>query len=1002
MLDTRSLPADLIPVAERAWEAIGENSSAQEQDALARALNAPGLAVQFATTLACSRFFAETLRRRPWLLEQLLVSGALEHPLRAEQLSSELGDLLHRPGDHGGETLEVQLRRFRQRHMLRIIWRDLNRLAPTLETTRDVSWLAEACIEHALAACSAELEEKWGVPTGVDSGRPQQLIVLAMGKFGAHELNLSSDIDLIFAYPEAGETVGGRRSLSNEEFFTRLGRALIAALDTLTVEGFVFRVDMRLRPYGESGALAHSFAALEAYYEEQGRDWERYALIKARPVSGDPAALRELEELLQPFVYRRYVDYSAIESLRSMKQAIVAEVRRRNLDNNVKLGRGGIREVEFIGQCFQLIRGGRDMSLQRRELIPVLEECAALGCLPREAVERLIVAYCFLRDTEHALQAWEDRQTQNLPADPAAQLALAHCMGFAAYEEFSDALSAHRALVVENFDALIAEAGSTPGAEEALPLWSADCDEDTLRELGFSDAVAASDSIETLFNSRLVQTLQAQGRERLDRFMPRLLSACAEVDDSDLALKRLLPLVSAVARRSAYLLLLIENPPALADLVALCAASPWIADALCSRPALLDELLDRGSLYSVPEREVLRSELRQQLARLPVEDLEGHMEALRYFKAAQILRVAASELAGRLPLMQVSDKLSFIAEACLEEVLHLAWAQMVARYGEPERTGEGFGFCIVAYGKLGGIELSYASDLDLVFVFDAQRGGNTKPLEGGGRSVDNSTFYTRLGQRIIHILETRMALGQLYEVDMRLRPSGASGLLASSIDAYARYQREDAWIWEHQALVRVRAIAGDPAVAQRIEALRRDILCTERDAQELALAVTAMREKMRRHARVTVAASEFDLKQGCGGIVDIEFMVQYAVLAWACEEPELARWSDNVRILEALSGSPHGGERGHLGPSHCQRLTEAYLAFRGETHRLALQQDSLRLAPEAFSASFSHHAAAVTEAWEILFGVVPGSEMGSSEIDSSELDNSETDSSEMDARENDG
>jgi glutamate-ammonia-ligase adenylyltransferase len=962
-LSLDDLPAPLAAAAERAWSAILERSDSAGREALAAAIGDAALSRQLARLLACSRYAADTLRSRPWLLEQLILSGATARPLHEGELETELADLVA-GGDGSPEAVGTALRRFRQRQMLRIIWRDLNRLAPTMETTRDVSWLAEACIGAALRACSADLEARFGVPTGKRSGAPQELIVLAMGKLGAGELNLSSDVDLIFFYPEAGETRGARRSLSNEEFFTRLGRALIAALDPVTAEGFVFRVDMRLRPYGDSGALVHSFAALEAYYQEQGRDWERYAMIKARPITGSARNRARLTQLLVPFVYRRYVDFSAIESLRSMKQLIVAEVRRRELADNVKLGGGGIREIEFIAQCFQLIRGGRDISLQRRELLPVLEECAALGCLPPPAVQELADAYRFLRDAEHALQAWEDRQTQELPVDELPRLALAHCMGFADFAVFREALDAHRARVARHFSDLIEAPEPAAKPPQLAGLWGAECDEAALRDLGFADPAAASERIEALFQSRRVQYLQTEGRERLDRFMPLLLAACGELADGDLALERTLPLVAAVLRRSAYLLLLIENPPALSDLVRLCAASPWIAESLAQRPALLDELLDRASLYTAPDREALGSELRQQLLRLSTEDLEGYMEALRYFKASQVLRVAASELAGRLPLMKVSDKLSFIAEVCLAEVLEVAWSQLVARYGEPEREGARRGFAVIAYGKLGGIELSYASDLDLVFIFDAPSGGST----AGERSIDNATFYTRLGQRIIHILETRMALGQLYEVDMRLRPSGNSGLLVSRFDAFERYQRDEAWTWEHQALVRARGICGDPEIIERVEALRRDILCTARDAAALAREVTAMREKMRRHAGVAADGDEFDLKQGCGGIVDIEFMVQYAVLAWAQEAPELARWSDNVRILETLAGT------GRLPQLQCRQLTDAYLALRSATHQLALQQAGR----EVPAARFAGEARAVCEAWHALFAVPPGAEIAES------------------------
>jgi glutamate-ammonia-ligase adenylyltransferase len=948
------LPAELAASADRAWTDIlgrASDGEAPRLAALASPRDEAGAARwrQLRQVLACSRYAVDSFTRRPWLLVALLASGELERPLHEEDLDAALGDLLAGEGVDAGKVL----RRFRQRHILRIIWRDLNRLAPTYETMRDVSALADTCIRHGLAHCVAELEAKHGKPIGRRSGSPQELIVLAMGKLGGGELNLSSDVDLIFTYPEQGETVGGRKSLSNEEYFTRLGRALIALLDTVNAEGFVFRVDMRLRPYGESGALAHSFAALEAYYQEQGRDWERYALIKARPVTGRPADRATLMACLQPFVYRRYLDYSAIESLRSMKRMIVAEVRRRGLDGNVKLGSGGIREIEFIAQCFQLIRGGRDLGLQQRELLPVLDECAHLGCLPPEHVAELRGAYLFLRDVEHAIQAWADRQTQELPGDALARAALAQAMGFGDYAAFAEALDARRRRVARHFAELI-EDPDDGEVEPAAALWHAECEAAELRDLGFTDPEPLAEALRGLYASRRVQQLQAEGRERLDRFMPMLIAACAEDDNPDRSLLRALPLVTAVARRSAYLLLLIENPPALADLAGLCGASPWIADQLAAHPALLDELLDRASLYSAPERDSLQAELRQQTARLAMDDLEGHMLALRYFKASQVLRVAASELAGRLPLMKVSDKLSFIAEVCLEQVLALAWAQLTARHGEPARATSGTAFAIVAYGKLGGIELSYASDLDLVFIYDADPGA----ASDGERSIDNATFYTRLAQRIIHILEARMTFGQLYEVDMRLRPSGASGLLVSSLSAFKRYQEADAWTWEHQALVRARAVAGDGPVIDAVETLRRAVLSRERDLPRLADEVVAMRQRMREHARVTPGDEELDLKQGYGGIVDIEFMVQYAVLAWAAREPALAEWSDNVRILDTLA-------RTGLQPeARCRALNDAYLELRSATHRLALQQQAARVS----AAQFSGHVEAVREAWIALLG----------------------------------
>ncbi len=950
------LPATLAGAAGNAWASILDRAGEPLGTVLRGELEAEPVAGQLQRVLACSPFVAELARRKPDLLLALQRSGQLQASLPEESFRLSLQQQLAEPG----AELDIVLRRFRQWHMMRIVWRDFCRLADTLETVRDTSLLAEACIAEALAHHQAALERRFGVPRGRHGGEPQQLIVLAMGKLGARELNVSSDIDLIFAYPQSGQTDGDTRQLSNEEFFTRVGRAVIGSLDQVTPEGFVFRVDMRLRPYGESGALVHNFAALEEYYQDQGRDWERYALIKARPVTGDPARAAELVAALRPFVYRRYVDFGVIESLRGMKQMINQEVRRRGLQDNVKLGHGGIREVEFIAQCFQLIRGGRDLGLQQRELLPVLDECAALGCLPAEAVAELRAAYLFLRDSEHAIQGYRDQQTQALPRDGVQRLALATVMGCSSWEGYLDTLEQHRSRVSTHFDGLIAAPDENGEAvAEDAGLWGAELSIDALVSLGYHSPEETLQRLQELQRSSRVMTLQVEGKERLEQFMPQLLRACVEVQDPDLALQRLLPLVVAVVRRSAYLVLLLENPAALHELVVLCEASPWIAEQMAKHPVLLDELLDRSSLYTAPDKALLQDELRQQVARLAMDDLEAQMEALRYFKASHVLRVAASELSGRLPLMQVSDKLTWIAEVILEQVLAVAWADLTRKYGEPRREGDGYGFAIFGYGKLGGIELGHGSDLDLVFVSDAAPQGVTD----GERSLDNTVFYTRLGQRIIHILETRMSLGQLYEVDMRLRPSGESGMLVTTARGFGSYQEESAWTWEHQALVRARFVAGDPAVAEKVEAVRRDILCQPRDEGELAVEVQKMRARMRQHLlpRGGEAEQVFNLKQGPGGIVDIEFMVQFAVLAWSSRVPELARWSDNVRILEVL------GREGLFEQSECDALREAYLAYRSAAHQLSLQQQ-----PGVVPAgAFEQERAAVVAKWHQLFDPYP-------------------------------
>jgi len=959
---TPNLSAALASESERAWLHILERAGDSLAAELTAALAGRPEAAQLPRVLALSPFIAQTLRRSPQLLLDLLSSGELLQSLPEEAFREGLRQSL----GADGASLSPALRQYRARHMVRIVWRDFCRTADTLETVRDTSLLAEATIAQALEHCQGELQQRYGVPRGRHSGASQQLIVLAMGKLGARELNVSSDIDLIFAYPEAGQTDGAERSVSNEEFFTRVGQALISALDQVTPDGFVFRVDMRLRPYGESGALVHNFAALEDYYQEQGRDWERYALIKARPVTGDPRRARELMEMLRPFVYRRYIDFGVIESLRGMKQMINAEVRRRRLEDNVKLGHGGIREVEFIAQCFQLIRGGRDFGLQQRELLPVLAECVELGCLPREAVAELRTAYLFLRDSEHAIQGYQDKQSQDLPKGELPRAAMATVMGYDDWQAYTAALHEQRCIVAAHFRDLIADPQERDpkAVEHDSALWGDGLSERSLSALGFQRPHDTYEALQGLRQSPRVLTLQVEGRERLQQFMPQLLRACVEATnpgadaaavDPDLALQRVLPLVAAVVRRSAYLVLLLENRPALAELVALCGASPWISEQLTRNPVLLDELLDRASLYTAPDKARLHDELRQQVARLAVDDLEAQMDALRYFKAAQVLRVAASELVGRLPLMQVSDNLTWIAEVLLAQVLAVAWADLTGKYGEPARAGSDIGFAVFGYGKLGGIELGYGSDLDLVFIYDADKGGATN----GERSIDNATFYTRLGQRMIHIMETRMAMGQLYEVDMRLRPSGESGMLVSTVQGFSSYQQESAWTWEHQALVRARFVAGDPQVAATVNALREEILRQPREEGALAREVCAMREKMRKHLLPQEKAKEgeFHLKHGTGGIVDIEFMVQYAVLAWSHRVPELVRWSDNVRILETL------GREGLFERQECEALTQAYLAYRCAAHQLSLQQQP-GIVP---AGSYADARAAVTAKWQQLF-----------------------------------
>ncbi len=947
---TDHLPGELATLVSQGWARMQEQGVPE----VACALPAD-FARELATVWSGSDFVLETCLQQPAVWTDLLDSGDL---LRSYDDAVYAQRLQAQPAADT-TALHHQLRTVRRREMLRIIWRDLARHATLEQTVRDMSLLADACIQHADAITYRLTEAQFGTPCD-RQGVPQRLVVLALGKLGAMELNVSSDVDLMFLFPANGMTHEGDRQLDNQQFFIRQGQALIAALHQVDADGFVFRVDMRLRPYGDSGPMAMNFDAVEEYYEDQGREWERYALIKARAVTGGRDEIEDLMRRLRPFVYRRYIDYSVFASLRDMKRLINQEVRRKGLQEDVKLGRGGIREVEFIVQAFQLIRGGRDRRYQDARLLPMLELLSAEGDLDPETGEALQEAYRFLRNTEHAIQAIADRQTQALPRDHLSRLRVAFTRGYQEVAPFLAELKRVRNVVHSCFAELIEpnkeeakEAGEGLALEEWRAVWNHTLGTGELRKLlaghGCQDPSRFVELLEGFRKSDRVQRMQAVGRERLDTFLPvlmdEILQQSGQIDAAE-ALQRILPLLNAVLRRTAYLVLLQENPGARRQLVRLCAASPWIAAELADTPALLDELLDAEALYSPPEVQALREDLRQQLLRVPEEDEEQQLECLRYFKESHVLRVAASEVVGTLPLMKVSDYLTWIAEVILDAVLRMAWRYMVNRHGAPAPGGERAAeFAIVAYGKLGGIELGYGSDLDLVFVYDTAAGGASSGDREGRRSIENSVWFTRLAQRILHLLSIRTHAGPLYEIDVRLRPSGASGLLVASLSGFRSYQQEDAWTWEHQALVRARCVAGDAALCRDIEAVRREILARERDAGQLLVEVRGMREKMRQTlGSKSPGGTEMDLKHDAGGIVDIEFMVQYGVLAWARDNPVLLEWSDNIRIIESLAAS------GLMDAGDAGRLIEAYKAYRSETHRQALQQCAVRVDAEPFSA----------------------------------------------------
>ncbi|MDR3104118.1 MAG: bifunctional [glutamate--ammonia ligase]-adenylyl-L-tyrosine phosphorylase/[glutamate--ammonia-ligase] adenylyltransferase [Yokenella regensburgei] len=839
------------------------------------------------------------------------------------------------------------LRLFRRRVMVRIAWAQTLRLVSEESTLRQLSVLAETLIVAArdwlYDACCRE----WGTPCSVE-GVPQPLLILGMGKLGGGELNFSSDIDLIFAWPEHGSTRGGRRELDNAQFFTRMGQRLIKVLDQPTQDGFVYRVDMRLRPFGDSGPLVLSFAALEDYYQEQGRDWERYAMVKARIMGdNDDVFAGELRAMLRPFVFRRYIDFSVIQSLRNMKGMIAREVRRRGLKDNIKLGAGGIREIEFIVQVFQLIRGGREPSLQSRSLLPTLAAIDALHLLPEGDAERLRSAYLFLRRLENLLQSINDEQTQTLPQDELNRARLAWGMQFADWSALENELAELMAGVRRVFNELIGD-DETPSQEEEISGYWRELWQDALQEDDTTPVLAHlsdDDRHQVLvliadFRKELDRrSIGPRGRQVLDQLMPHLLSEICSRADAPVPLARIAPLLTGIATRTTYLELLSEFPGALKHLITLCAASPMVASQLARYPLLLDELLDPATLYQPTATDAYRDELRQYLLRVPEEDEEQQLEALRQFKQAQLLRVAAADIAGTLPVMKVSDHLTWLAEAIIDAVVQQAWVQMVARYGQPTHLHdrEGKGFAVVGYGKLGGWELGYSSDLDLVFLHDCP----AEVMTDGDREIDGRQFYLRLAQRIMHLFSTRTSSGILYEVDARLRPSGAAGMLVTTADAFADYQQNEAWTWEHQALVRARVVYGDPALQKQFDAIRKTVLTTPRDGNKLQTDVREMREKMRAHLG-NKHRDRFDIKADAGGITDIEFITQYLVLHYAHEKPKLTRWSDNVRILELLA------QNDIMEESEAMALTRAYTTLRDELHHLALQEAPGHLALDAF------------------------------------------------------
>lgn len=886
-----------------------------------------------ARVLRASPFVAEALARYPQWRED----GLLQATRAAGELAA-LAAAACAPGVDEASAMRG-LRQLRAREMVRIAWRDLAGDAPLDETLRDLSDLADACCEAALRWSLARLVALHGTPRDAE-GAVVQPVVLGMGKLGGRELNFSSDIDLIFCYTGSGET-DGERALSNEQFFARLVQDLTKLLAARTEDGFVFRVDWMLRPFGSAGPPAISFGAAEHYYQVHGREWERYAMIKARPIAGDLEAGELLLKTLRPFVYRRYLDFNAVGALRELKRMIEDEVKRKNLHDNLKLGDGGIREVEFSVQAVQLIRGGQNPRLRDNRLRPVLAYLGESGIFEASVARELDAAYVFLRRAENAVQMYADQQTHAIPSGDDARAALCAALDLPDWGTFMAQLGAVRAAVRREFERVFAQDDSAPAdsALRALLLsyWhehvAPEATVDALRAQGFSaDAAALTATLDSLRRARLVRAMNETATARLLDLLALLLEEALRAQRPEVAAVRVLHIVHEIAGRSTYLTLLRESAVARTQLVKLCAASPWLSELLAKSPALLDTLLNPQALRQPPTREEMRSELAALCAQLGPDDTEAGMDTLRRFQKETTLRVAAADLLHGLPLVKVSDQLTWLAEVVVQQALTLAWAELRAQYGTPLRAdGTPAAFGVIAYGKFGGIELGYSSDLDLVFLHDCD--ALDVDTVGGRSSIAAAQFMARLSQRLISWLSTHTGAGRAYEVDMELRPDGRRGMTASSLAGFADYQMHHAWTWEHQALTRARYVAGDAALGERFVALREQVLMRVREPGKLRDEIASMRQKMRDNLDKS-GSGKWDVKQGAGGMIDIEFIAQYLVLRDGHKDAGIVYWSDNWRQLDALQAA------GSISATQKAALIEVYRKYRGWAHVRGLQMES--------------------------------------------------------------
>jgi glutamate-ammonia-ligase adenylyltransferase len=912
-----------------------------------------------------SRYAARMLASRPELADAL--PALAEHPVDARWLARRFeaitGTVLSPPDQPSGVSgvdeagLARALRVLRIEALCAVMQRDLDGRAELSEVTEAMTALAEFAVQAGITVLSRELEAIHGVPRNAE-GERQTLGVVGMGKLGGRELNVSSDIDLIFLYEDDGDTSAPDdaepgaatrlRLLSNHEFFSKLGRKLIGLISELTPDGYVFRVDMRLRPNGDSGPLVCSLPMLEEYFYVQGREWERYAWIKGRLVSdvaSEPGKRIErlLIALVQPFVFRRYLDYGVIGAIRALHEQIRHEAERRARAkpariNDIKLGRGGIREIEFSAQVFQLIRGGQEPELRVRPTLAVLGVAARRNWLAQSVAEALANAYVFLRKLEHRIQYLDDAQTHILPGPGDDRLAIARAMGFPDDASFMTVLDEHREFVAAQFDEIFADkaggngqkggktASSGAGDCECPPeLWS-ECLADEaqtgdlgnqLSRLGFQDPEGALDRLRAVWTSSRYKALGEVSRRRFDQLVQRAVEGAVGTGeaDADAVLGRMLDLLSTISRRSSYLALLTEYPRALERVVKVLAGSRWAAGYLISHPQLLDELLDDEALAAPFDWPSFKTQLLLSLNSAgAMGNVEVQMDILRRAHHAEVFRILLLDLQGTLSVEAIGDRLSELADIIVDVTISTVWPHVATRHREVPR------FSVIAYGKLGGKELGYASDLDLIFLYD----------DDDERAPD---AYAALARRFVTWLTTHTGAGMLFDVDLRLRPNGLSGLLVTNIESFRQYQFREgnantAWVWEHQALTRARFCAGDETIGAAFENIRAQVLAAPREALPLAQEIVAMRRKvLDGHPN---PGKLFDLKHDRGGMVDIEFTVQYLVLLHSGAHPSLLRNAGNIALLR------ESAQLGLIDAKLADDAAAAYRTYRKRQHKLRL------------------------------------------------------------------